>query len=86
MRELFCSEAGLVKHGWQLISYDYVGAEQVLEALNAYEKDLLCEYYHRFFKCFESAQRTTDTELCVLLSERRMAYPKILAQKFIFYP
>ena len=70
MGELFCSQAGLVKHGWQLIFYDYVGAEQVLDALNVYEKDLLCEYYRKFFKCFESAQRTTDAELCVLLSKR----------------
>ena len=45
-----------------------VGAEQVLRALNACEKDLLREYHYRLFKCFESAQRTTDAELCVLLS------------------
>ena len=80
--ELFYSRTGLVKHhGWGLISYDYVGAEQV-----KYEKDLLREYHYRLFKCFESTQRTTDAELCVLLSKRRMAYPEILAQKFIFYP
>ena len=40
-----------------------VGAEQVLGALNAYEKDLPCEYHYSLFKCFESAQRTTDAEL-----------------------
>ena len=72
-------------HGWRLISYDYVGAEQLQGALNAYDKDLLREYHYRFFKCFESTQRTTDAELCVLLSKRRMAYPEILSQKFIFY-
>ena len=47
-------------HGWRLISY--VGAEQVLRTLNAYEKDLLCEYHNRIYKCFESAQKTTDAE------------------------
>ena len=62
---------------------NYVRSEQVPGALNAYEKDLLREYHYRLF---ESAQRTTDAELCVLLSKRRMAYPEILAQKFIFYP
>ena len=52
--ELFCSWTGLVKrHGWRLISYDYVGAEQILGELNAYEKDLLREYYYSLFKCFE---------------------------------
>ena len=53
-----------------LISYVYVRAEQVLGALNAYDKDLLCEYHYRLFKCFESDQRTTDAELCVPLSKR----------------
>ena len=53
-----------------LISYVSVGAEQVLGALNAYDKDLLCEYHYRLFKCFKSAQRTTDAELCVLMSKR----------------
>ena len=62
-----------------------VGAEQVLGALNAYDKDLLCEYHYSFFKYFESAQRTTNAEPCVLLSRWRMEYPEILAQKFIFY-
>ena len=52
-----------------LISYVYVGAEQVLRALNAYDKDLLREYHYRLFKCFESAQRTTDAELCFLLGK-----------------
>ena len=48
--------SGLVKHhGWRLISYDYVGAEQVLGAFNTYEKDLLREYHYRLLKCFESA-------------------------------
>ena len=42
-------------HDWQLVSYDYVGAEQVLGAFNAYEKDLLREYHYRFLKCFELA-------------------------------
>ena len=48
------------KQGWlgktsQLI---VVTAEQVLGALNANDKDLLCEYYYRLFKFLESAQRT----------------------------
>ena len=63
-----------------------VGAGQVLEPLNAYDKDLFCEYHYSFFKCFESARRTTDAEPFVLLSKWRMVYPEILAQKFIFYP
>ena len=42
----------------------------MLGELNAYDKDSLCEYHYRFCKCFESAQRTTDAELCVLLSKR----------------
>ena len=54
----------------------------MLGALNAYDKNLLHEYHYRFFKCFESAQRTTDGEFCVPLSERRMTYLEILAQKF----
>ena len=37
----------------------------MLGALNAYEKDSLREYHYRLLKCFESAQRTTDEELCV---------------------
>ena len=41
--------------------------EQVLGVLNTDEKDLLCEYHDRLFKCLESVQRTTDAELCVLL-------------------
>ena len=46
----------LVKHhGWRLIPYDYVRAEQVLGAFNTYEKDLLREYHDRLLKCFESA-------------------------------
>ena len=61
-------------HGWRLISYDCVGAEQLQGALNAYERDLLREYHYRLFKCFESDQRTTDAELCVLLSKRRTAH------------
>ena len=40
-----------------------VGAEQMLGALNAYEKDLPHEYHYRLFKCFESARRTTKAEL-----------------------
>ena len=59
------------------VSDYYVGAEQVQGALNAYDKDLLCEYHYRFFKCLKSAQRTTDAELCVFWSKRRMAYPEI---------
>ena len=43
--------------------------EQVLEALNADDKNLLCEYRYRLFKFLESAQRTSDAELCVLLSK-----------------
>ena len=78
---------GLVKHnGWRFITYDFVGAEQVLKALNEYDQDFLREYHYRDFKCYKSAQRITDAELCVLLSKWRMAYPEISAQKFIFYP
>ena len=51
-----------------------------------HEKDLVREYHCRLFKSIELAQRTTDAELCVLLIKRRIAYPEILAQKFIFYP
>ena len=58
----------------------------MLGAFNAYEKDLICQYHYRFFKCFESAQRNNDAELYVLLSKMRIAYPQILAQKFIFHP
>ena len=36
--------------GWRVISYDY-------------DKDLLREYHYSFFKCYESAQRTTDAKL-----------------------
>ena len=54
----------------------------MLGALNAYDKDLLREYHYRLFNFFESAQRTTDAELCVIL----YTYPEILAQKIIFYP
>ena len=35
--------------------------------LNADDKDLLCKYYDRVFKCLESVQGTTDAELCVIL-------------------
>ena len=48
----------------------------MLGAFYVYEKDLLREYHYRLLKCFESAQRTTDAELCVLLSKRRMADPE----------
>ena len=48
----------------------------MLGVFYAYEKDLLREYHYRLLKCFESAQRTTDVELCVLLSKMRMAYPE----------
>ena len=37
-----------------------LGADQVLGALNAYEKDLPSEYHYSLLK---SAQRTTDAEL-----------------------
>ena len=48
--------SGLVKHHrWRLISCDYVGAEQVLEKFNTYEKDLLFEYLYKLLKCFKSA-------------------------------
>ena len=43
--------------------------EQVLEALDAHDKNLFCEYRYRLFKSLESAQRTSDAELCVLLSK-----------------
>ena len=71
---LFCSQKRAGKTSWltvsYLISYVYVGIEQVPGALNAYDKDLLREYHYGLFKCFESAQRTTDAELCVVLSKR----------------
>ena len=38
--------------------------EQVLETLNAAGKNLLREYRYRFFKSLESAQKTSDAELC----------------------
>ena len=38
----------------------------MLGALNVYVKDLLREYHYRLFKCFESTQRTADSELYVL--------------------
>ena len=40
-----------------------LGADQVLEALNVYEKDLPSEYHYSLLKCFESAQRTTMQNL-----------------------
>ena len=43
--------------------------EQVLGALSADDKNLLSEYRYRLFKSLESAQRTSDAELCVLLSK-----------------
>ena len=43
--------------------------EEVLEALSADDKILLSEYHYRLFKSLESAQRTSDAELCVLLSK-----------------
>ena len=61
-----------------------IRAEKVLRALKADEKDLLREYYDRLFKCLESVQRTTDAELRVILS-KKMPYPEILAQAFIFH-
>ena len=39
-------------------------------SMNAYEKDLVHEYDYRLFKCFESAQRTTDAKLCALRSQK----------------
>ena len=47
-----------------------IKTEQVLGALNADDKDLLREYYDRLFKCLESVQRTTDTELSVFFSKK----------------
>ena len=43
--------------------------EQVLEALSADDKNLLNEYRYRLFKSLESAPKTPDAELCVLLSK-----------------
>ena len=43
--------------------------EQVMEALNADDKNLLIEYRYRLFKSLKWAQRTIDAELCVLLSK-----------------
>ena len=40
-------------------------------------KNLLREYYYRFFKCFQSAQRAADAELFLLLIKRRMSYPEV---------
>ena len=39
--------------------------KQVLEALNADDKDLLSEYRYRLYKSFESAEVTSDAEHCV---------------------
>ena len=59
----------------------------MLGAFYAYEKDLLREYHYRLLKCFESAQRTTDAELCVFLSKKENGLSReILDQKFICYP
>ena len=38
-------------------------------ALNVDDKYLIHEIYYGCFKCFASVQRTTDTELSVLLSK-----------------
>ena len=43
--------------------------EQVLEALNADDKNLLSQYRYRLFKSLELVQRTSDVDLCVLLSK-----------------
>ena len=43
--------------------------EQVLEALNADDKNLLSKFCYRPFKSLESGQRTSDAELCVLLNK-----------------
>ena len=43
--------------------------EQVLEALNADDKNLLSECRYRLFKSLELVQRTSDVDLCVLLSK-----------------
>ena len=42
-----------------------VRLEQVLEALSADNKNLLSGYRYRLLKSLESAQRTSDEELCV---------------------
>ena len=42
--------------------------EQVLESLNADDKNLLSEYLYRLSKSLEVAQRTFDAKFCVLLS------------------
>ena len=47
-----------------------IRVEQVLGALNADDKDLLGEYYDRLFKCLESVQRTTGTELSVFFIKK----------------
>ena len=56
----------------------------MLEQSKCYEHWMQMTKIYRFFKCFESAQRTFDAKLCVLLNKRRMAYPEIL--KFTLYP
>ena len=43
--------------------------EQVLEASSAVDKNLLSEHRYRLFRSLESAQRTSDAELCVLSSK-----------------
>ena len=54
--EFFGSKTALGKcYGWRLVSYEYVGAEQVLGVFNTYEKDLLREYHDSLLKRFESA-------------------------------
>ena len=44
-------------------------AEQVSGALTEDNKNLICQYFYRFFKFLQSLQRTTGAKLCVLLSK-----------------
>ena len=62
-----------------------VGAEQVLPSLNAGDKDLLREFHYRLFECLGSADEPMMQNF-VLFQVKRMEYPGILAQKFIFHP
>ena len=55
--------------------------EQVLEALNAGDKNLLSKYRYRLFKFLESAQRTSMQNFEFFLV-KKMVYPEISDQEY----
>ena len=57
--------------------------EQVLEASSGVDKNLLSEYRYRLFKSLESAQRTSDAELCVLSSKEDGISRDFRSEKYI---